>query len=113
MTTKQFPAGNFHGQPMALAFDFLGIALAEYANISERRMNAFSTAARAGLPAFLSENGGLNSGFMITQYSAASMVSENKVWAHPASVDSIPSSANQEASCKHGHHCRTQGAHDP
>lgn len=89
--------GNFHGQPMALAFDFLGIALAEYANISERRIERLvNPALSEGLPAFLSENGGLNSGFMITQYSAASMVSENKVWAHPASVDSIPSSANQE-----------------
>ena len=89
--------GNFHGQPKALAFDFLGIALAEYANISERRSERLvNPQLSAGLPAFLSENGGLNSGFMITQYSAASMVSENKVWAHPASVDSIPSSANQE-----------------
>ena len=89
--------GNFHGQPMALAFDFLGIALAEYANISERRIERLvNPQLSANLPAFLSENGGLNSGFMITQYSAASMVSENKVWAHPASVDSIPSSANQE-----------------
>ena len=74
--------GNFHGQPMALA---------------ERRIERLvNPQLSAGLPAFLSENGGLNSGFMITQYSAASMVSENKVWAHPASVDSIPSSANQE-----------------
>lgn len=89
--------GNFHGQPMALAFDFLGIALAELANVSERRIERLVNPALSfGLPAFLSEHGGLNSGFMITQYSAASMVSENKVWAHPASVDSIPSSANQE-----------------
>ncbi len=89
--------GNFHGQPMALAFDFLGIALAELANVSERRLERLvNPQLSEGLPAFLSENGGLNSGFMITQYSAASMVSENKVWAHPASVDSIPSSANQE-----------------
>lgn len=89
--------GNFHGQPMALAFDFLGIALAEYANISERRIERLvNPALSSGLPAFLAENGGVNSGFMIAQYSAASMVSENKVLAHPASVDSIPSSANQE-----------------
>ena len=89
--------GNFHGQPMALAFDFLGIALAELANVSERRIERLVNPALSfGLPAFLAENGGVNSGFMITQYSAASMVSENKVWAHPASVDSIPSSANQE-----------------
>ncbi|NLM06261.1 MAG: histidine ammonia-lyase [Tissierellia bacterium] len=89
--------GNFHGQPMALAFDFLGIALSEYANISERRLEKLvNPALSEGLPAFLAECGGLNSGFMIIQYSAASLVSENKVLAHPASVDSIPSSANQE-----------------
>ena len=89
--------GNFHGQPMALAFDFLGIALSEFANVSERRIERLVNPALSfGLPAFLAENGGVNSGFMITQYSAASMVSENKVLAHPASVDSIPSSANQE-----------------
>lgn len=88
--------GNFHGQPMALSFDFLGIALAEMANVSERRLERLVNPALSGLPAFLVEKGGLNSGFMIVQYSAASMVSENKVLAHPASVDSIPSSANQE-----------------
>ena len=89
--------GNFHGQPMALAFDFLGIALSEYANVSERRLERMVNPQLSnGLPAFLTQNGGLNSGFMIAQYSAASMVSENKVYAHPASVDSIPSSANQE-----------------
>ena len=89
--------GNFHGQPMALSFDFLGIALSELANISERRLEKLvNPAISHGLPAFLIENGGLNSGFMIVQYSAASLVSENKVLAHPASVDSIPSSANQE-----------------
>jgi len=89
--------GNFHGQPMALAFDFLGIAVSELANISERRTERLVNPQLSyGLPAFLTEQGGLNSGFMILQYSAASMVSENKVYAHPASVDSIPSSANQE-----------------
>lgn len=89
--------GNFHGQPMALSFDFLGIALAELANISERRLEKLvNPAINHGLPAFLAQNGGINSGFMIVQYSAASLVSENKVLAHPASVDSIPSSANQE-----------------
>lgn len=83
--------GNFHGQPMALAFDFLGIALSEYANVSERRLERMVNPQLSnGLPAFLTKNGGLNSGFMIAQYSAASMVSENKVYAHPASVDSIP-----------------------
>ncbi|MBO6062020.1 MAG: histidine ammonia-lyase, partial [Clostridia bacterium] len=89
--------GNFHGQPMALAFDFLGIAVSELANVSERRTERMVNPALSyGLPAFLAKHGGVNSGFMIAQYSAASMVSENKVYAHPASVDSIPSSANQE-----------------
>ncbi len=89
--------GNFHGEPMALAFDYLGIAASEIANISERRLERLVNPALSnGLPAFLTPNGGLNSGYMICQYSAASMVSENKVLAHPASVDSIPSSANQE-----------------
>ncbi len=88
--------GNFHGQPMALSFDFLGIALSEIANVSERRLERLVNPALSGLPAFLIKKGGLNSGFMIVQYSAASLVSENKVLAHPASVDSIPSSANQE-----------------
>ena len=89
--------GNFHGQPMALAFDFLAIALAEYANVSERRTERLvNPALNNNLPAFLTKNGGLNSGFMIAQYAAAALVSENKILAHPASVDSIPSSANQE-----------------
>ena len=95
-TMEGISGGNFHGQPMALAFDFLGIALAEYANVSERRIERLVNPALSELPAFLTEHGGLNSGFMIVQYSAASLVSENKVLAHPASVDSIPSSANQE-----------------
>lgn len=90
-------AGNFHGQPMALAMDFLAIAMAELSNISERRTERLvNPQLSSGLPAFLTEDGGVNSGFMIVQYSAASMVSENKVYCHPASVDSIPSSANQE-----------------
>ncbi|HSH36222.1 aromatic amino acid lyase, partial [Schnuerera sp.] len=80
----------------ALSFDFLGIALCELANISERRLERLVNPALSNLPAFLTKNGGLNSGFMIVQYSAAALVSENKVLAHPASVDSIPSSANQE-----------------
>ena len=89
--------GNFHGEPMALPFDYLGIAEAELASISERRTERMVNAALSnGLTPFLTTEGGLNSGFMIVQYSAASMVSENKVLAHPASVDSIPSSANQE-----------------
>ena len=88
--------GNFHGQPMALSFDFLKIAEAELANVSERRIERLVNPAYSGLPAFLTANGGVNSGFMIVQYSAAALVSENKVLAHPASVDSIPSSAGQE-----------------
>lgn len=88
--------GNFHGQPVALPFDFLGIALAELANVSERRIERLVNPQLSGLPAFLTKNGGLHSGFMISQYTAASLVSENKVLAHPASIDSIPSSANQE-----------------
>ncbi|UQZ88326.1 histidine ammonia-lyase [Deltaproteobacteria bacterium Smac51] len=88
--------GNFHGQPMALPFDFLGIAIAEMANVSERRIERLVNPSLSGLPAFLTAKGGLNSGFMIAQYAAAALVSENKVLAHPASVDSIPSSANQE-----------------
>ncbi len=89
--------GNFHGQPMALAFDYLKIALAELADISERRTESLiNPNLNQGLPPFLTRHGGVCSGFMITQYSAASMVSENKIYAHPASVDSIPSSGNQE-----------------
>ena len=95
-TDQVISSGNFHGQPMALAFDFLGIALAELANASERRIERLVNPSLSGLPAFLTEKGGTNSGFMIMQYSAASLVSENKVLAHPASVDSIPSSGNQE-----------------
>ncbi|MEA1969289.1 MAG: histidine ammonia-lyase [Thermodesulfobacteriota bacterium] len=88
--------GNFHGQPVALAMDFLGIAMAEIANISERRIERLVNPKLSGLPAFLVKDGGLNSGFMIAQYTAAALVSENKVLAHPASVDSIPTSANKE-----------------
>lgn len=89
--------GNFHGQPVALAMDFLSIAVAELASISERRIERLVNPALNGdLPAFLTSNGGLNSGYMIAQYVAASLVSENKILAHPACVDSIPSSANQE-----------------
>lgn len=88
--------GNFHGQPVALAMDFLGIAISEVANVAERRIERLVNYQLNDLPAFLTKNGGLNSGFMIAQYSAAALVSENKVLAHPASVDSIPSSANQE-----------------
>ena len=95
-TMEGISGGNFHGQPMALSFDFLGIALSELADISERRIESLVNPSISGLPAFLVANGGLNSGFMIVQYTAAALVSENKVLAHPACVDSIPSSGNQE-----------------
>ncbi|MCA0990666.1 histidine ammonia-lyase [Pseudalkalibacillus hwajinpoensis] len=88
--------GNFHGQPIAIAMDFLKIAVAEMANISERRVERLVNPQLNDLPAFLSPDPGLQSGGMIMQYAAASLVSENKTLAHPASVDSIPSSANQE-----------------
>lgn len=88
--------GNFHGQPIALAADFLAIALAELANISERRTERLVNPNLSGLPPFLTRRGGLHSGYMILQYVAASLVSENKTLCHPAVVDSIPSSANQE-----------------
>jgi histidine ammonia-lyase len=88
--------GNFHGQPVAFALDFLSIAVAELANISERRIERLVNPMLSGLPAFLVSDGGLNSGFMIAQYTAAALVSENKVLCHPASVDSIPTSANKE-----------------
>jgi histidine ammonia-lyase len=88
--------GNFHGQPLALALDFLGIAAAELASISERRQARMVDASLSGLPPFIIEDSGLNSGFMIPQYTSAALVSENKVLAHPSSVDSIPTSANQE-----------------
>jgi histidine ammonia-lyase len=89
--------GNFHGQPIAFAMDFLKIGMSELANISERRTERLvNPALSGGLPAFLSHHPGVNSGLMIAQYVSASIVSENKVLAHPSSVDSIPSSANQE-----------------
>ena len=88
-------AGNFHGQPIALPMDFLAIAISELANISERRIYKLVSGTR-GLPSFLVANPGVNSGFMITQYTAASIVSLNKSLCTPASVDSIPSSQGQE-----------------
>jgi histidine ammonia-lyase len=89
--------GNFHGQPIAFALDSTAIALAEFASISERRVERLVNPSLSdGLPAFLTRDGGLNSGFMIPQYVAAALVSENKVLCHPASVDSIPTSAGQE-----------------
>jgi len=92
-----YSAGNFHGQPIALAADFLSIALAELANISERRTQMLlDSNMNRGLPSNLTTRPGVNSGLMIMQYTAASLVSENKVLAHPASVDSIPTGANAE-----------------
>jgi histidine ammonia-lyase len=88
--------GNFHGQPLALTADYLAMGLAELANISERRVERLVNPQLSELPAFLVVAEGLNSGFMIAQYTAAALVSENKVLAHPASVDSIPTSANKE-----------------
>jgi histidine ammonia-lyase len=90
-------AGNFHGQPLAFALDALAMAVSELANISERRLERLVNPNLSdGLPAFLTTDGGLNSGFMIPQYVAAALVSENKSLCHPASVDSIPTSAGQE-----------------
>jgi len=90
--------GNFHGEPLALSMDYLAIALSELGNISERRLMRLTDEASNAhiLPAFLTENGGLNSGFMIVQYTAAALCTENKILSHPASVDTIPSSANVE-----------------
>jgi len=89
--------GNFHGEPLAFAADMLAMAIAELANISERRVDRLlDPAFSRGLPPFLAPEAGTNSGFMLAQYTAASLVSENKVLAHPASVDSIPTSGKQE-----------------
>lgn len=88
--------GNFHGQPLAIAMDLLAIAMSELANISERRIERMVNPQLSGLPPFLTPRSGLNSGLMIAQYTAAALVSENKILASPASVDSIPTSANQE-----------------
>ncbi len=93
---KVLSGGNFHGQPVAQAMDFLAIAVSELGSIAERRIERLVNPALNGLPPFLTSEGGLNSGFMIAQYTAASLASENKGLCHPASVDSIPSSANQE-----------------
>ncbi len=89
--------GNFHGEPVAFALDFLAIALSALAGISERRIERLvNPALSEGLPAFLAPGAGLNSGFMMPQVTAAALVSENKVLAHPASVDSITTSGNKE-----------------
>ena len=104
---KIISGGNFHGQPLALALDFMGIALAEIGNISERRTYQLISGLR-GLPAFLVNDPGLNSGFMIPQYTAASIVSQNKQLATPASVDSIVSSNGQEDHVSMGSNAATK-----
>ncbi|MCH7821092.1 MAG: histidine ammonia-lyase [Proteobacteria bacterium] len=88
--------GNFHAEPVALAADYLALAIAEIGSLSERRIALLIDSNLSGLPAFLVNDGGLNSGFMMAQVTAAALTSENKTLAHPASVDSIPTSANQE-----------------
>jgi histidine ammonia-lyase len=89
--------GNFHGEPLAFALDFLAIALSALAGISERRIERLvNPALSEGLPPFLAQGAGLNSGFMMAQVAAAALASENKVLAHPASVDSITTSGNKE-----------------
>ena len=93
---KILSCGNFHGKPVAFTLDFMAIAMSAMASISECRIEKLINPAMSGLPAFLAPNGGLNSGHMIVQVAAASLVSENKILSHPASVDSIPTSADKE-----------------
>jgi len=95
-TKKRISGGNFHGQILAISLDLLAISIAELASISEQRIQKLINPAFSDLPGFLTKQGGLNSGFMIVQVAAASIVSENKGLCHPASVDSIPTSADQE-----------------
>ncbi len=96
--------GNFHGEPLAIAFDYLGLGITELGNISERRLTRLTdgTSNRHILPEFLTETGGLNSGFMLTQYTAAALASENKSLVHPSSADTIPTSANWEDHVSNG-----------
>ncbi|MEA3285105.1 MAG: histidine ammonia-lyase [Synergistota bacterium] len=102
--------GNFHGQPIALPMDFFGIAVAELGSISERRVSRMVDKSLSnGLPPFIIADSGVNSGFMISQYTAAAVVSENKTLAHPASVDSIPTSANQEDHVSMGYWASLKG----
>jgi histidine ammonia-lyase len=96
-TGEVISGGNFHGQPLAFALDFAAIAVSELASISERRTDRILDPARSqGLPPFLANNPGVESGYMITQYVQAALVAENKVLSHPASVDSVPTSGGQE-----------------
>jgi histidine ammonia-lyase len=95
-SARHIEGGNFHGEPLALGLDYLKIALSEFGNISERRTARLVDGSLSDLPRFLTSQGGLNSGLMIAQYTAAALASENKILSHPASVDTIPTSANQE-----------------
>src|SRR5256886_1779203 len=95
-TADVLSGGNFHGQSLGLAFDFMSISLSVLANISERRIERLLNPEYGDLPPFLADQPGLNSGFMIAQVAAAALASENKVLSHPASVDSIPTSGNKE-----------------
>jgi len=95
-TDEALSGGNFHAEPVAFAADMIALAICEIGSIAERRIAMLVDPALSGLPAFLTPRPGLNSGFMIPQVTAAALVSENKQRAHPASVDSIPTSANQE-----------------
>ncbi len=95
-SSEVLSGGNFHGQSLGLAFDFMAMALATLSNISERRIERLLNPEYGDLPAFLADHPGLNSGFMIAQVAAAALASENKVLSHPASVDSIPTSGNKE-----------------
>jgi histidine ammonia-lyase len=95
-TDEILSAGMFHGQPVSMILDYLGLATCTLANVSERRVEQLVNPDLSRLPAFLSPNPGLNSGLMIAQVAAAALASENKVYAHPASVDTVPTSANQE-----------------
>ncbi len=95
-TGEALSGGNFHAEPVAFAADVIALAICETGSLSERRIAMLVDPALSGLPAFLTPRPGLNSGFMIPQVTAAALVSENKQMAHPASVDSIPTSANQE-----------------
>ena len=101
--------GNFHGQPIAIAMDFFGIAAAELGSIAERRIARLVDAKLSGLPPFLVAESGINNGFMIPHYTAAAIVSENKVLAHPSSVDTIPTSAGQEDHVSMGGYAARKG----
>ena len=102
--------GNFHGEPLALALDYATMAVAELASISERRTARLVDAHLSGLPAFLPMRPGVESGLMIAHYTAAALVNELQTLAHPSSVDTIPTSANQEDHVSHGRHCRAPPA---